>query len=173
MTRGKPNDHSTVPIQRQFCAYFTLHLQHWNRLTCLKTTLDGWMKRESTQGTTFISVISSPSIFFLPQGNKQLPLNFLTCFTVEFLTKEKSTPFAGLTISHAMKHLSFCSSPLDRRPARCHSLGSRHVLHNRCMTIKILLRDRPVTCWKKGYSIILLRRSGNKPPLSRERSLIS
>ena len=55
---------------------------HVQRLTCLKTTRDGRMKRESTQGSTRISEISSPSIFLAQRRSTKLMLNFVTSFTL-------------------------------------------------------------------------------------------
>lgn len=56
--------------------------QELQRLTCLKTTRDGRMKRESTQGSTRISEISSPSIFLAQRRSTKLMLNFVTSFTL-------------------------------------------------------------------------------------------
>ena len=55
--------------------------QELKRLICLKTTRDGRMKRESTQGLTRISEISSPPIYPTQRRNTKLMLNFVTSFT--------------------------------------------------------------------------------------------
>lgn len=151
----------------------------WNRLTCLKTTLDGWIKRELTQGTTFISVISSPSISFLPRGNSKLECNFLTAFTVTLLSDEISTTLAGLIRTLAMKHLNLFQPSRSKADQVSQSRLSYYVTV--AWRIKFQLRNKRVTSTNfirtlnetsLNFSRCCYRYSVNKQPTSQERPLI-
>lgn len=56
-------------------AFWNLYL---TVLTWLKTTLEGWMKREFTQGSTLIPVISSLSIFIKHEKKPKLELKLIS-----------------------------------------------------------------------------------------------
>lgn len=69
----------------------------------MKTTRDGRMKRESTQSSTRISEISSPSIFLTQRRNTKLTLNFVTWFT---LIDDKKRNLPGRREAVAIKQIS-------------------------------------------------------------------
>ena len=109
--------------------------QELQRLTCLKTTRDGRMKRESTQGSTRISQISSPSIFLAQRRSTKLMLNFVTSFT---LIDDENRNLPGRRDANAIKEQISIFLRLFWVFKKGQSTGNYHRNRGPCQSLPIL-----------------------------------